>query len=121
MPLMRRLVSSERSERREFRPMSEQDEAEQSTVPGGKADSRVPGYIHRSALYFHALTEIWEYYRALGNEVPVEFKAEMARAEKIMIEDIRNEMGQGGALNSYYEEIKQEAERRRKQNEARSR
>ena len=66
------------------------------------AEKRVPSHIHRSALYFHSLTEIWEYYRALGNQPPDELRWEMDRAEKIMVEDIRREMGQGGAFREWY-------------------
>jgi len=77
-------------------------------LPNEKSDVRVPAHIHRSALYFHALTEIWEYYRALGNNPPEEFMHEMARAERMMIEDIRSEQSQGGKFEDFYKEFKKE-------------
>jgi|SRR6516164_6399170 hypothetical protein len=122
---MRRLGSYERSESEVTvtKETPEKDEASFGTDVGigGKADSRVPPHIQRSALYFHALTEIWEYYRALGNTVPIEFMTEMRRAEKVMIEDLQSEMNQGGVLHEYYQQIRKEDEERRKLNEARTR
>ena len=72
-----------------------------------RADKYVPEHIGRLAHYFHSLTEIWEYYRALGNAPPDEFMAEMARAEAHMLEALEEETSQGGALHHYYNQIKE--------------
>lgn len=65
-------------------------------------DKHVPNHIRALAHYFHSLTEIWEYYRALGNDPPAPFKAEMVRAEEEMLKALEEESNQGGTLHGYY-------------------
>ena len=104
MPLMRRLVSSERSERREFKPMSEQDEAENLARIERLVESRIPSHIRHVIHYAHSLTEIYEYYRGFGINMPQELRDEIERAVKIAAQDIKDEQGQGGALHEYYKD-----------------
>jgi hypothetical protein len=69
------------------------------------ADLKVPPHIHRLAHYFHSLTEIYEYYRGFGTNMPRAFQAELARAEAELVAVLEEEANQGGALHHYYSEI----------------
>ncbi len=66
------------------------------------ADQKTPPHIKSLVHYIHSLTEIWEYYRALGNNPPEAFMAEMCRAEDEIIQTLESETSQGGALHAYY-------------------
>lgn len=70
------------------------------------ADAHTPRHIKSVAHYFHSLTEIWEFYRSRGSDPPLQFMAEMRRAEDVFMKTLDEETSQGGVLHAYYKEKK---------------
>lgn len=68
------------------------------------ADNQTPPHIKALVHYMHSLTEIWEYYRALGNNPPAPFMSELKRAEAAIISALEEEASQGGTLHHYYKD-----------------
>lgn len=83
--------------------MIEEHKRDLAEAQGHVANQKAPPHIKAMVHYFHSLTEIWEYYRALGNNPPPEFAMEMKRAETEIIQALKEEAQQGGSLHDYYQ------------------
>lgn len=69
------------------------------------SEKKLPRHIKDMIHYFHSLTEIYEYYRGFGSDVPKAFRAEMKRAEAEVLKALEEESNQGGALHHYYKDM----------------
>lgn len=74
-----------------------------------KSEQKLPRHIKDMVHYFHSLTEIYEYYRGMGNSLPPAMQAEIARAEDEVLQALEEETHQGGALHHYYGKQKEKA------------
>jgi len=78
---------------------------EEKVATGTRHDKHVPNHIRALTHYFHSMTEIYEYYRGFGLEMPAILNLEIARAEKELKEALFEETAQGGSLREFYENL----------------
>src|SRR5947208_2572736 len=83
------------------------DEEPKSSGAGTRHDKHVPNHIRALTHYFHSMTEIYEYYRGFGLEMPEVFNLEIRRAEAELKDALFEETTQGGSLREFYEALTQ--------------
>lgn len=72
---------------------------------GTHSDRHVPNHIRALTHYFHSLTEIYEYYRGFGLELPPIMNLEIRRAEAELKAALFEETTQGGSLREFYDAL----------------